>query len=413
MFVFIPLTLATARGVSFMIDSFLERLCGHAEGFQASLGSKLTHNLYQKTPSQQQWQSPRGTTPLLVLFRLEVLIMMMKRRRRRSRLAIIASVLCSFVLTPSIHGFAIVGRGAVSPHRSAACLLALTEPQEGDAVVNRVKGTKTTAAKKKKKATKKTSTKKKKKKAAKKKKKKTTAKEKEMDNDDIDKMWPITREDGIDYWKDPQFDRAVLEYNDQEQCTLLRFTVRGNPQPLRRHRTTKGYMYNPSAKAQECFQNVVLDLLPKEFRVLVVDNDDDNDIDAPTCFGPDELLCMSVVFRMRRPKSHFRSGRPGPGRLQPKHQNGGWGPIRTDVDNLAKFVLDSLNGLAYRDDCQIVSLHATKLYDNADPYCDGSIAVSIQPISQVQQHDNNNNLLDDLLLLQQPQQQQQQQKPQQ
>ena len=35
---------------------------------------------------------------------------------------------------------------------------------------------------------------------------------------------------------------------------------------------------------------------------------------------------------------------------------------RPDVDNIAKAICDSLNGLAYRDDAQIVSLGVHKLY---------------------------------------------------
>ena len=38
--------------------------------------------------------------------------------------------------------------------------------------------------------------------------------------------------------------------------------------------------------------------------------------------------------------------------------------MRTDVDNLAKFVLDSLNNVTYVDDKQIVLLHVIKLFDN-------------------------------------------------
>jgi Holliday junction resolvase RusA-like endonuclease len=38
-------------------------------------------------------------------------------------------------------------------------------------------------------------------------------------------------------------------------------------------------------------------------------------------------------------------------------------PIKKpDIDNLAKSVLDGLNGIVYRDDGQIVSLHVTKVY---------------------------------------------------
>jgi Holliday junction resolvase RusA-like endonuclease len=35
---------------------------------------------------------------------------------------------------------------------------------------------------------------------------------------------------------------------------------------------------------------------------------------------------------------------------------------KPDLDNLAKSVLDALNGVIYQDDSQIVSLHMTKVY---------------------------------------------------
>ena len=35
---------------------------------------------------------------------------------------------------------------------------------------------------------------------------------------------------------------------------------------------------------------------------------------------------------------------------------------KPDCDNIAKTVLDALNGVAYDDDCQIVALHVYKLY---------------------------------------------------
>jgi Holliday junction resolvase RusA-like endonuclease len=37
-------------------------------------------------------------------------------------------------------------------------------------------------------------------------------------------------------------------------------------------------------------------------------------------------------------------------------------PKRPDIDNLAKSVLDGMNGVAFKDDSQIVSLHCTKTY---------------------------------------------------
>ena len=37
---------------------------------------------------------------------------------------------------------------------------------------------------------------------------------------------------------------------------------------------------------------------------------------------------------------------------------------RPDLDNLAKSVLDGMNGIVFKDDSQITSLHCTKVYSN-------------------------------------------------
>ena len=37
---------------------------------------------------------------------------------------------------------------------------------------------------------------------------------------------------------------------------------------------------------------------------------------------------------------------------------------RPDLDNLAKSVLDGMNGVVFKDDSQITSLHCTKVYSN-------------------------------------------------
>ncbi|MGV9815783.1 RusA family crossover junction endodeoxyribonuclease [Streptomyces cellulosae] len=69
---------------------------------------------------------------------------------------------------------------------------------------------------------------------------------------------------------------------------------------------------------------------------------------------------MEVWFYLPRPKSHYRTGKyagllrssapPYPGRYP-------------DVDKLCRSTLDALRmGGAYRDDAQVVQLHAHKLY---------------------------------------------------
>jgi Holliday junction resolvase RusA-like endonuclease len=37
-------------------------------------------------------------------------------------------------------------------------------------------------------------------------------------------------------------------------------------------------------------------------------------------------------------------------------------PMKMDIDNQVKAIFDGMNGIVYKDDSQIVSLHATKVY---------------------------------------------------
>jgi len=201
-----------------------------------------------------------------------------------------------------------------------------------------------------------------------------------------DNLWSISSETGIN--------------TTTTMTRRLRFTVRGNPLPLRRHRTSRGFVYNPSAKAQESFRNLVQAMIwGTEEDINNSNNNHQQDQDAqrllPTpLFGAHAALAMTVIFRTKRPNTDFIGGRPGAGRMRPMMDVAEDGsvsdssltaptalapPPRTDVDNLAKFVLDSLNGLLYEDDRQIVSLQATKCRDN-EGACQGSTEVYIRVV---------------------------------
>jgi hypothetical protein len=159
----------------------------------------------------------------------------------------------------------------------------------------------------------------------------------------------------------------------------LRFTVRGNPLPLRRHRTSRGFVYNPSAPAQASFRQIVQSVVFPN-RNPNDDDDNDGDGDAPQPLFPEEYtLAMTIVFRTKRPMNHFIGSKPAAGRLKASAPSQ-TAPTRCDVDNLAKFVLDSLNGLLYHDDRQIASLHVTKLLDNHDD-CRGSTEVCLRVLA--------------------------------
>jgi len=69
---------------------------------------------------------------------------------------------------------------------------------------------------------------------------------------------------------------------------------------------------------------------------------------------------VTLHFSMRRPKSHYRTGKRA-GELRPDAP--GWFTSKPDADNLAKAVLDALTTLgAWGDDAQVARLIVEKVY---------------------------------------------------
>ncbi len=78
-------------------------------------------------------------------------------------------------------------------------------------------------------------------------------------------------------------------------------------------------------------------------------------------FDRDQPICISIAFGMPIPKSAPKSRRQAMTEGILRHIK------KPDVDNLAKAVLDALNGIAWEDDSQIVRLTAWKEY-STEPY---------------------------------------------
>jgi len=202
----------------------------------------------------------------------------------------------------------------------------------------------------------------------------------------------------------------------------LTLTVHGNPIPLRRHRSSRGYMYNPSAPSQKEFQSVVKDIL--EASVVGRDRQDLASFSSSLTtsikeeiipsmvpfFEEHEPISMNIIFRLKRPKNHFIGNKPGHDRIRPIHQydylddtddtysdcskapkiRRMYPSIRSDIDNLVKFVLDSMNGILYADDRQVVSLSSLKILDtdctttsDSDQMCDGSTTFTLEAFSEL------------------------------
>lgn len=62
-------------------------------------------------------------------------------------------------------------------------------------------------------------------------------------------------------------------------------------------------------------------------------------------------VSMSIDFHFAVPKSLERKRKP---------VEGGWHVKKPDADNLAKAILDALNGVAYDDDAQVASMRLRK-----------------------------------------------------
>jgi hypothetical protein len=183
------------------------------------------------------------------------------------------------------------------------------------------------------------------------------------------KHWLLDTDDFIFHGK------SSTETISDSSNVLLRFTVRGNPLPLRRHRTSRGFVYNPSAPAQASFRKIVQSVVFPDHD-YIIDSDGDG---LEPIFSEGYTLAMTIVFRTKRPMNHFIGSKPAAGRLK-ESAPAQTAPTRCDVDNLAKFVLDSLNGLLYHDDRQISSLHVTKLLDNHED-CRGSTEVCLRVLA--------------------------------
>jgi len=192
-----------------------------------------------------------------------------------------------------------------------------------------------------------------------------------------------------DYPKKENKDGGTTTDDEKQQRTRVQFTVRGNPSPLQRHRTYRNFVYNPSASKQEEFRDAVVSMMERRRTTTQIDDDDDDyrtelEFQQLPLYPKDVPISVTLLFRMKRPKSHFIASRPGPDRLKPKCSAtttlATTPSIRSDVDNLAKLVLDSLNGVLYEDDRQVVSLRAVKVMD-WEGCCVGATDVVVEGVA--------------------------------
>jgi len=87
-------------------------------------------------------------------------------------------------------------------------------------------------------------------------------------------------------------------------------------------------------------------------------------------FEKGTALYMYFYFSLPRPKSHYRTGKNSH-LLKDSAPKYPCTSSTADLDNFVKFVKDCLNGLAYHDDCQVVTydgVHKRYCMTGDEPY---------------------------------------------
>ena len=131
---------------------------------------------------------------------------------------------------------------------------------------------------------------------------------------------------------------ARLGMERQGKEIMITFFVPGNPQALKRHRSTKrGIMYDPSKNDKADFLAMCMANRPEE---------------PLTC-----ALEVDIIFNMARPKKHYRTN----GQVKDRYKEARH-TIKPDRDNLVKFVHDALEGVFWKNDSQIDAGTTVKRY---------------------------------------------------
>ena len=122
---------------------------------------------------------------------------------------------------------------------------------------------------------------------------------------------------------------------------MITFTIPGKPQPKQRPRVLKnGHSYTP--KETLLYEELVVESAQKS-KLLP-----QSPLTTP--------LKMIIWACMPIPKSWNK------GKQEAARRGELYPTSRPDIDNLAKIVMDALNGIAYVDDAQIVQLVINKVY---------------------------------------------------
>ena len=123
---------------------------------------------------------------------------------------------------------------------------------------------------------------------------------------------------------------------------MISFTITGQPVALKRHRpSARGGYYDPSSKDKKQIWLQIAKYKPKQ------------------PFAGD--IYLKVVFYLKRPKSHFRTGKYSH-LLKDDYKDMVYHSFKPDLDNLVKLIADIIQPQMIIDDSQICMLQAEKMY---------------------------------------------------
>ena len=121
------------------------------------------------------------------------------------------------------------------------------------------------------------------------------------------------------------------------------YIIEGNPIAQQRHRHTKrGFTYDPLSNEKKVTR---LQIKSQQKKKLLTEGS----------------VYMFITFYMKRPKSHYRTGKFSHMLKSDEEINHTKKP---DIDNLCKYLFDCCSKVLFKDDSQICSLTALKMYSD-------------------------------------------------
>lgn len=148
--------------------------------------------------------------------------------------------------------------------------------------------------------------------------------------------------------------RDMLRFTSKEK---MKFTLQGTPQSKDRPRffkTKQGIRsFDPKKGEKQYYQRTLKHLIDQS--ILSEDSDIASEaLDLPSA----EFYEVSLTFHLPIPKSDSKRQKNAKLEGSIKHT------VKPDIDNLEKFCLDLMSGIAFPDDKQVVKLSSEKLYSD-------------------------------------------------